>query len=393
VAETSGKHATASDAIKHLHNGAGAKYLVLAAPAKGGGFDGTFVYGVNDGKLVSTDKLISNASDTTNSVAPVVKSLKKFGLMAGSIVTTHAPTGSQTPLDTVRLDRPERGLAIPENIIDTSTRVAETLPILDPALEGKFTAKALRVPSLNASVNTIVFHLKEKITAEEILDELRIQQNTNLKGILKLSSIDVSGKMIGEKVTSVVVPKSVTVTNLPDGSSLVGMQVWYDNEAGFTNQYIRMLEEVALTSEEGTTLEDLESEGSEEPEVVDVNPDAKEIKPSLKLHELSEYDKPTNAKRKKPQPFAPVRLAINGGGRIATTVIRQLEGDSRFNLVAIAYHDVESLVDRLKWDTAHLKFDAEISHGEDQGVSYITINGKRIDVVWPWSRPFISGMT
>jgi glyceraldehyde-3-phosphate dehydrogenase type I len=366
VAETSGKHKKAADAKKHLE--AGAKRIVIGAPGKG--LDGTYVYNVNSGRYDPSQRMISNASCTTNSVSPVVKALKPFGLQAGTIVTTHSQTASQVTLDRVKADNPSRGKAAAFNIIDTTTGVAKALPEVDPVSLGKFTAKALRVPTQNVSINTLVFKFDKKVSPQDIEAALGEAQEGPLKGTLKVEEIKFSGKMMTRRVTSVAVPSSITVIDTPDGGTLVGMQVWYDNEAGFTDQYIRLMEHVAM-AEEGKVAPEIDVETE-----IDANPAAREMVPEKSIEDLASEIEATDV-REDAVPKKPLRLAVNGAGRISLAVLRRIIGDPRFNLVAVAYHDIESLVDRLTWDSVHGKLDADVEMGD----GFIKINGKRIDIV------------
>ena len=374
LAEASGTQKSRSKAKGHID--AGAKRVVIGAPGaiddNGDNIDGTYVYNVNEKLFDASQKIISNASCTTNCAAPVITTLKKFGIQSGTIVTTHAVTGSQSTLDRVNIKDPAKAKAAFENIIKSTSGVSKALPIVDPELAGKFTASSLRVPASNVSVNSLVIKFKDNVTVEDIKAALLEAQEKTMKGTLKLEEIKVGGMMMSERVTSVVIPSSITAISSEDGGTLVGMHVWYDNEAGYTDQYIRMMEHVAMV-DEGQTFEE---EEKKEKQIKDANPSAKELKPTKMLSSLAaaqEVAKP----RKAPVVDGALNVALNGGGRISLAVLRQIIGDERINLKAVAYHDIKSLFRRLQDDSVHGKIEADLQLGED----FIVINGKRIDIV------------
>ena len=223
LAETSGAHARADLAREHLQ--AGARYVVVGAPGKpgqdGSTFDGVYVYGVNHQTLSSDHRLISNASCTTNCTAPIVHVLEQFGMESGVVVTTHSATGSQAVLDRTNPKNPERGVAAFANIIDTSTGVAKALREVDPLVACEFTASAFRVPTLDGSLISATFTLSASVTRQQVIDALAEAASGPLAGVLTLRNVDLSGKIVGERIMSIVVPDSVVAMPAGNGGTLV----------------------------------------------------------------------------------------------------------------------------------------------------------------------------
>jgi glyceraldehyde-3-phosphate dehydrogenase type I len=368
VIEASGKLVRADQAGRHIL--AGAERVIIGAPGKPGadgvGVD-TYVYKVNSDNYGYQSRIISNASCTTNAAAPVVKVLNGFGLEGSTMVTTHAVTASQSLLDMAKPDKPESALAATDNIIDTSSGVGTALVQVFPKLAGKFTGSAMRVPALDGSIITVSAKLSERVTRQQLLAALQTAAEGDLKGTLVLDDVKVSGMIVGSRTTSIVVPSSVNVQELEVGT-FVSMQVWYDNEAGYANQYIRMTEEMAKAVQSKRSI--LQKRAP--PRVHESKPSPVETLPSYNLP-VTETDRQT--------PSTPVRIALNGAGRISLAAIRQLVGNPNINLVAIAYHDINSLIDRLSWDSVFKRFDAEITKGRNSLYEYITINGKKIYIV------------
>jgi len=376
LAETSGAHARADLAREHLQ--AGARYVVVGAPGKqgkdGSGYDGTYVYGVNHLALSSDQHLVSNASCTTNCTAPLVHVLQQFGMEAGVVVTTHSATGSQPVLDRTNPKSPERGMAAFANIIDTATGVAKALQEVDPSVACEFTASAFRVPTLNGSLVSGIFRLATQATTRQITDALALAAQGDLAGVLQLRQVELSGKIVGDTAISTVVPDSMATIPTGDGGTLVMLQAWYDNEAGYAQQFIRMLEEVAVTSEQSRSA----SQEQPPPRSCSIK-----LNPSLSLAELSAAQTPA-ASPVEVQPKRPIRLAINATDRIGLIILRQLVGDSAFDPVLITSSNPDDLVERLKWDVVYGSLDARVTLSGDS----LAINGKPISVV---RHPFDAG--
>ncbi|KPF77611.1 glyceraldehyde-3-phosphate dehydrogenase [alpha proteobacterium AAP81b] len=219
---------TAADKAK-LHLDAGAKRVLVSAPAKGA--DLTVVYGVNHDKLTADHKIVSNASCTTNCLAPVAMVLdREFGLVRGLMTTIHAYTNDQRILDQIH-DDPRRARAAAMSIIPTTTGAARAVGEVLPQLKGKLDGSAVRVPTPNVSLVDLTFVPGRTVTRDEVNAVLRAASLAELKGILDYSeeplvSIDLNHN-----------PASSTVDSLETaviGGELVRVVSWYDNEWGFS---------------------------------------------------------------------------------------------------------------------------------------------------------------
>ncbi|WP_255670825.1 type I glyceraldehyde-3-phosphate dehydrogenase [Blastopirellula sediminis] len=212
------------------HLDAGAKKVVLSAPAKDAP-DLTCVLGVNDNELTADMKTVSNASCTTNCLAPVAKILNdKFGLKDGLMTTIHAYTNDQQVLDLPHAD-PYRARAAALNIIPTSTGAAKAVGLVIPALKGKLTGISMRVPVPTGSVVDLVANLEKTVTKEEINAAMKEAAEGPLKGILCYTEDPiVSADIIGDPHSSIFAAPLTDVIN----GSLVKVVSWYDNEAGYS---------------------------------------------------------------------------------------------------------------------------------------------------------------
>lgn len=214
-----------------LHLDAGAKRVLVSAPASGA--DLTVVYGVNHDKLSSEHRVVSNASCTTNCLAPVAKVLNDaFGIEKGFMTTVHAYTGDQPTLDTMHKDL-YRARAAAMSMIPTSTGAAKAVGLVLPELNGKLDGFAMRVPTPNVSVVDLKFIARRETSAEEINDAIRSAANGPLKGILgytdeKLVSIDFNH----DPHSSIFHTEK---TKVMDGT-FCSILTWYDNEWGFSNR-------------------------------------------------------------------------------------------------------------------------------------------------------------
>ncbi len=240
VLECTGKFTKREDASKHLD--AGAKKVLISAPAKNE--DITIVFGVNE-DLYEDDKhhIISNASCTTNSLAPVMKVLEDaFGVESAHITTTHAYTSSQVTIDRKKPGKHRRGRAAAVNIIPTTTGAAKATTKVIPSLEGKMTAMALRVPVADVAITEIVANLKTQVTAEEINEELVKASQDGLKGILEVTYDEVvSSDLIGNSHSSIVDALSTSVIR----GNMVKIMTWYDNEFGYASRLFDLTKLVA----------------------------------------------------------------------------------------------------------------------------------------------------
>ncbi len=228
--ECTGFFTDKESAGKHL--AAGARKVLISAPAKG--VDLTVVYGVNHDKLTADHKIVSNASCTTNCLAPVAKVLNDtFGIARGFCTTVHAYTNDQKILDQIHPDL-RRARAAAMSIIPTTTGAARAVGEVLPELKGKLDGSAIRVPTPNVSLIDLVFDSKTPTTREEVNAALKAASESGpLKGYLGYSdeplvSIDYNGNPNSSTVDSLE-------TSVLDGT-LVRVVSWYDNEWGFSNR-------------------------------------------------------------------------------------------------------------------------------------------------------------
>ncbi len=212
------------------HIEAGAKKVVMSAPAKGGNVK-TIVLGVNDSDITGEDTIYSNASCTTNCLAPVVKVvLENWGLVHGSMSTIHAYTSDQNIQDAPHSDL-RRSRAAGLNIVPTSTGAASAVGKVIPEVDGKFFAIALRVPVITGSLIECNFVVEQEVTPEEINATFKKAAETYLKGVLHYEEDPiVSSDIIGSPFSSVFDSK---LTDVKDGK-FIKLVSWYDNEAGYS---------------------------------------------------------------------------------------------------------------------------------------------------------------
>ena len=236
IIESTGVFTSREGASKHLK--AGAKKVLITAPGKND--DGTFVVGVND-KEYDHDKhqIISNASCTTNCLAPIVKVLhEKFGIIKGTMTTTHSYTGDQRLLDASHRDV-RRARAAAMNIVPTSTGAAKAVALVLPELKGKLNGVALRVPTPNVSMVDLVAQVQKPTFAEEVNQVLKEAAEGSLKGILEYSDLPlVSSDYQGHDASSIV-DASLTMVM---GNDLMKVMAWYDNEWGYSQRVLDLAE-------------------------------------------------------------------------------------------------------------------------------------------------------
>lgn len=234
VLECTGKFVKKEDALKHIT--AGAKKVLISAPAKGD--IKTVVYNVNHNVLDENDIIVSGASCTTNCLAPVAKVLNdKFGIVKGYMTTVHAFTKDQNILDNSHKSGIEsrRGRAAANNIVPTSTGAAKAVGLVLPELKGRLDGIALRVPTITGSVVDLTVDLKKKVTVDEINDALKNAANETL--CFTMDPI-VSSDVVGSSYGSVVDGLSTSIIDV-DGSQMVKIISWYDNEMSYTSQLVR----------------------------------------------------------------------------------------------------------------------------------------------------------
>ncbi|HUY93157.1 MAG TPA: type I glyceraldehyde-3-phosphate dehydrogenase [Pirellulales bacterium] len=222
------------------HLAAGAKRVVLSAPANDGA-DLTCVLGVNDDKLSASHKCISNASCTTNCLAPLAKVLhEKFGIEKGLMTTVHAYTNDQNVQDLPHKD-PYRARAAAQNIIPTSTGAAQAVGLVIPELQGKLTGIALRVPVPTGSVVDLTAVMKRDVTAKEVNEAVKAAAEGKLKGILEYTEDPiVSSDIIGDPHSSIFAADFTQVI----GGNLLKVVSWYDNEWGYSCRTVDLISRV-----------------------------------------------------------------------------------------------------------------------------------------------------
>jgi glyceraldehyde 3-phosphate dehydrogenase len=239
VVESTGFFTKRSDAAKHLE--AGAKKVIISAPASDE--DITIVMGVNEDKYdAASHDVISNASCTTNCLAPFAKVLNdKFGIKRGMMTTVHSYTNDQQILDLPHKDY-RRARAAAENIIPTTTGAAKAVSLVLPELKGKLNGGAMRVPTPNVSLVDLVAELDQEVTVDEVNAALQAAAEGELKGILGYSEEPlVSGDYNGNINSSTIDALSTMVME----GSMVKVISWYDNESGYSNRVVDLAEYLA----------------------------------------------------------------------------------------------------------------------------------------------------
>ncbi|HLR25468.1 MAG TPA: type I glyceraldehyde-3-phosphate dehydrogenase [Fodinibius sp.] len=227
VVESTGLFRTREDASKHLD--AGAEKVIISAPAKGGEVK-TIVLGVNDDEIDDDTQIYSNASCTTNCLAPMVKVLDDtFGLEKAFMTTIHAYTSSQQILDGPHKD-PRRGRTAAHNIVPTTTGAAKAVGLVLPHLDGKLDGSAVRVPVPDGSLTDLTAVLDKEVSAEDVHKAFEEASNGSFKGILEYTEEDIVSTDILSNPHSCIYDHGFTKA---DGK-LVKLLGWYDNEAGYS---------------------------------------------------------------------------------------------------------------------------------------------------------------
>lgn len=239
VVESTGFFTNAEVAVKHKE--AGAKKVIISAPASNE--DITIVMGVNEDKYdPQSHHVLSNASCTTNCLAPYAKVLhEKFGIVRGLMTTVHSYTNDQAILDVPHKDA-RRARAAAENIIPTTTGAAKAVSLVLPELKGKLNGFAMRVPTKNVSVVDLVAELEQNVTAEEVNAALKEAAEGPLKGILAYTEEPlVSSDFNGDAHSSTIDALSTMVLE----GNMVKVVSWYDNEWGYSNRVVSLVEYIA----------------------------------------------------------------------------------------------------------------------------------------------------
>ena len=238
VVESTGLFLT--DEIASLHIQAGAKRVVMSAPSK----DATpmFVMGVNN-TAYKGEEVVSNASCTTNCLAPIAKVLNdKFGIIEGLMTTVHATTATQKTVDGPSMKDWRGGRGAGQNIIPSSTGAAKAVGKVIPSLNGKLTGMAFRVPTPDVSVVDLTCRLEKGASYEEICAAMKEASETYMKGVLGYTEDEVvSNDFVGETLTSVFDAKAGIALN----SNFVKVVSWYDNEMGYSAKVIELIKHMA----------------------------------------------------------------------------------------------------------------------------------------------------
>jgi len=232
VMECTGLFTSKAKAGAHLQ--AGAKKVVISAPGEKD-VDRTVVYGVNHASLKGTDTVISNASCTTNCLAPLVKAIDdRIGVVCGLMNTIHSFTNDQVLTDVFHKDL-RRARSAVENMIPTKTGAAAAVGLVLPHLNGKLDGYSIRVPTINVSIVDLTFVAKKPTTVDEVNNAVRQACNTDLKGILEYNSEPLVSSDFNHNPASSIFDSSLT--RVSDGT-LVKVSSWYDNEWGFSNRML-----------------------------------------------------------------------------------------------------------------------------------------------------------
>jgi len=239
IIESTGLFLTQADGQKHI--AAGAKKVVFSAPAKDD--TPTFVIGVNHKKLTAQHIIVSNASCTTNCLAPVAKVLNdKFGIVEGLMSTVHAVTATQKTVDGPSAKDWRGGRGAYQNIIPSSTGAAKAVALVIPELKGKLTGMSFRVPVADVSAVDLTVRLEKSATYEQIKAAMKEASEGELKGILGYTEDDVvSQDFVGDPRTSIFDAKAGIALN----DHFVKVVCWYDNEWGYSNKLVDLVEAIA----------------------------------------------------------------------------------------------------------------------------------------------------
>jgi glyceraldehyde-3-phosphate dehydrogenase (NADP+) (phosphorylating) len=236
VIEGTGVFLNREGAGKHLT--AGAKKVLITAPAKGSDIP-TYVMGVNEQDYSPSDDIISNASCTTNCLAPFVKVLdEKFGIVKGTMTTTHSYTGDQRLLDASHRDL-RRARAAALNIVPTTTGAAKAVALVLPRLKGKLNGIALRVPTPNVSIVDLVIQVEKKTFAEEVNEAFREYARGPMAGILDITDEPLVSVDFRCTDVSTTIDASLTMVM---GDDMVKVVSWYDNEWGYSQRVVDLAE-------------------------------------------------------------------------------------------------------------------------------------------------------
>ena len=240
IVESTGVFTTTEKATAHLK--AGAKKVIISAPAKDN-ITPTFVFGVNHNKYTKDMDIVSNASCTTNCLAPLAKVINnKFGIEEGLMTTIHAATATQRVVDGISAKDWRLGRAAFGNIIPSSTGAAVACSLVIPELEGKLTGMAFRVPTLDVSVVDLTVKLAKETTYKEICKVVKEASQTDMNGVLGYTEESVvSSDFAGDTHTSIFDASAGIMLN----PKFVKLIAWYDNEWGYSNKILDLIQHMA----------------------------------------------------------------------------------------------------------------------------------------------------
>lgn len=239
IVESTGLFRTRDGAAKHLE--AGAEKVIISAPAKGDKGVKTVVLGVNDDVIDSDTQVYSNASCTTNCLAPMVKVLDDaFGLTKGFMTTTHAYTGSQNLVDGPHKDL-RRGRTAAQNLVPTTTGAAQAVGLVLPDLDGKLDGSAIRVPVADGSLTDLTAIVENDVSVDQVHEAFRNAANGSMKGVLEYSEDELVSTDILGNPHSCIYDSGFTKT---DGK-MVKILAWYDNEAGYSARTADLIKKIA----------------------------------------------------------------------------------------------------------------------------------------------------
>ncbi|HET6913509.1 MAG TPA: type I glyceraldehyde-3-phosphate dehydrogenase [Rhodanobacteraceae bacterium] len=238
VIESTGLFTKRDKAAAHL--AAGAKKVIISAP--GEGVDGTFVYGVNHDQIKASDQIISNASCTTNCLAPLAKVLhEKIGIVHGLMTTIHAYTNDQVLTDVFHKDL-RRARSATMSQIPTKTGAAVAVGLVLPELNGKLDGFSMRIPTINVSATDLTFVAQRPTTKEEIDAAINEAANGRMKGVMAVNTLPLVSVDFNHNPASCTYDATQTRVM---GGTLVKVLGWYDNEWGFSNRMLDMTEAFA----------------------------------------------------------------------------------------------------------------------------------------------------
>ncbi len=230
VLECSGKFNDAKKA--HAHIDSGAKKVLISAPAKN--VDKTIVYGVNHQDILASDTIISNASCTTNCLAPIAKILdEEFGIVSGLMTTIHAMTNDQILLDARHSDL-RRARAATQSMIPTKTGAAASIGLVLPKLKGKLDGLAVRVPTTNVSLVDLTFQSAKETSVKEINDLIRSASENSYHGIIGINDLPLVSIDFNHTTYSSIFDTTQTKVS----GNIVKILAWYDNEWAFSNRML-----------------------------------------------------------------------------------------------------------------------------------------------------------